>query len=175
LFLSINLPNLVSLISKFCFLFETHESMKISIAAALSRNLHLLSLDLWNNDVGERGAGAISEAISTNSTLQELDIGSNAIMDSGFLVIVNALGSSSLVKLLCRVNQIGNISALLYNFSFHDSSGLMGVQGLVAAVPKLLRLRELHLWGNDLTISGGVAVALSALSQTTALIRASYR
>ena len=61
--------------------------------------------------MGERGAGAISEAMSINSALQELDIGSNAIMDSGFLVVVNALGSSSLVKLLCRVNQIGKFSA----------------------------------------------------------------
>ncbi len=42
-----------------------------------------------------------------NTTLQELDLGSNAIMDSGFLVVVNALGKCSLVKLLCRVNQIG--------------------------------------------------------------------
>ncbi len=90
----------------------------ISIAAALSRNLHLLSLDLWNNEVGERGAGAISEAMSINRTLQELDIGSNAIMDSGFLVVVNALGSSSLVKLLCRVNQIGDISAVQYDQLF---------------------------------------------------------
>ncbi len=85
---------------------------RVSIAASLSRNNHLISLDLWNNDVGERGAGAISEALSINTTLQELDLGSNAILDSGFLVVVNALGSSSLVKLLCRVNQIGMPSAV---------------------------------------------------------------
>ena len=95
--------------SVFCFAcFSPALSLlNFSIAAALSRNHHLLSLDLWNNDMGERGAGAISEAMSMNTTLQELDLGSNAIMDSGFLVVVNALGSSSLVKLLCRVNQIG--------------------------------------------------------------------
>ena len=100
---------------------STHPILFFSIAAALSRNNHLLSLDLWNNDIGERGAGAISEAMFINTTLQELDLGSNAIMDSGFLVVVNALGSSSLVKLLCRVNQIGKffelsaISSLMFD------------------------------------------------------------
>jgi hypothetical protein len=141
----------------------------------LSRNHHLLSLDLWNNDVGERGAGAISEAMSINSALQELDIGSNAIMDSGFLVVVNALGSSSLVKLLSRVNQIGHVSALVCVRPSHDCSGLMGVQGLVAAIPKLQRLRELHLWGNDLTSSGGAVAARSALSQLHSLAHAICR
>jgi hypothetical protein len=88
--------------------------MNCRIAAALSRNRSLLSLDLWNNDIGERGAGAISEAISINTTLQELDLGSNVIMDSGFLVVVNALASSSLVKLLCRVNQIGQFHLSMF-------------------------------------------------------------
>jgi hypothetical protein len=96
-----------------CSLFQIFSNLcRVSIAASLSRNNHLISLDLWNNDVGERGAGAISEALSINTTLQELDLGSNAILDSGFLVVVNALGSSSLVKLLCRVNQIGTPSAV---------------------------------------------------------------
>ncbi len=39
------------------------------------------------------------------------------------------------------------------------------MQGLVAAIPKLHRLRELHLWGNDLTSSGGKVAALLAIAQ----------
>lgn len=57
----------------------------------------------------------------------------------------------------------------------HDASGLLGVQGLVAAIPKLQRLRELHLWGNDLTSSGGkVALLATVPSHSSFYLQMSY-
>jgi len=101
---------------------EVDDRGAIALARALRYHPGLKTLDLWGNQVGDSGASALARALQENSVLNELLLCWNHITDSGAAALGKALGASR------------NTSGLSHLSLWDNPVGVSGVLALQTAV-----------------------------------------
>ena len=93
------------------------------------------------------GAIYISQALMVNQTLLELNMNGNKIGNDGITAIAGSLSNSNITLLHLRDCIIG----------------LVGVTSLAAALSSNQNIRELRLYGNEITVDGARLIMKSAV------------
>ena len=96
-----------------------------------NNDTNLIELNLFNKNIGDNGAIAISETLKVNTTLQELNISSNNIGENGAIAISEALKVNTCLQILNisynKIGENGEIAiknALQYNYSLKEIYGV---------------------------------------------------
>ena len=77
------------------------------LANALRGNNTVITLDLYNNQIGDAGAASLGQGLAGNSTLTKLNLARNQIGDAGAASLAASLkGNSTLSHLYLNDNQI---------------------------------------------------------------------
>ena len=93
------------------------------------------------------GVISISQALMVNQTLLELYMNGNKIGNDGITAIAGSLSNSNITLLHLRDCIIG----------------LVGVTSLAAALSSNQNIRELRLYGNEITVDGARLIMKSAM------------
>ena len=145
-----------------------------TLCLALRVNTSLTSLDLYENSIGDEGAGSLSEALRVNTSLTSLDLSDNLIGDEGASSLSEALRvNTSLTSLHLPHNYIDDegasslSEALRVNTSLtslnlgHNVFGDEGASSLSEALRVNTSLTSLNLGHNVFGDEGA-----SSLSET---------
>ncbi|CAO3568635.1 unnamed protein product [Mortierella alpina] len=132
----------------------------------------VISLNLSDNSISEKGFQALSEALKTISTVATLDLQSNSIGDYGAKALADALKTNSIVATLyLSCNSIGDdgakalAEALKTNSTvanlglYNNSIGDDGARALAEALKTNSTVATLDLYNNSIGDDGAKALA----------------
>ena len=90
------------------------------LASAIAVNGSLTSLNLYNNNIGNKGGKAIAKALAVNGSLTSLNLAQTGIGKEGSVVLAKALKvNSSLTSLDLRFNDIDKEATQLLENAAH--------------------------------------------------------
>ena len=132
------------------------------LAEALKQNGAVTELNLWNNSIGPKGAGALAEV----ETLEALDLGGNGIFDEGAILLASALErkETRLQKLYLQDNAIRDpgakalaralrVNTTLEELYLHvNSIGDQGIMELIRANRASGTLKILETYGSNVPV-----------------------
>lgn len=132
---------------------------------------NLVSLNLWNNNIGINGAKSLGRS-NTLSNLLWLDLGGNNIKDEGVEALVESESLQNLKDLNLWDNQLSDagVKTLASKRGFKKLSHLnlgankvsdQGIQAL-ASSSNFRQLEHLNLWENNITSIGASSIAKSS-------------
>jgi len=150
---------------------EISESGSSQIIRGLQHDTsHLSSLNLSSNSIGLEGATAIGNLLRINTALRTLNLHECNIGNDGLVALSIGLGSNTAIdKIVLSKNQLNDEVALAAlgralqtsQVSILDLSlnkfGSQGVQSL--DLHRNSSIRTILLWGNEISISGGLFMA----------------
>lgn len=115
-----------------------------AIAAALKRNTSVKCLTLTNTQTGTKGIIALAEAIEKNTNINKVRLMHSNITQEGVVALAKAFkNNASITEVSLNGNHIGNI----------------GVATLTEALKEKTSLKKIGLSGNDITRVGAKALA----------------
>ena len=96
----------------------------LALGGMIRHNTHILTLDLSSNDLGVRGACAVSMGLQFNKTLKTLKMNCNRIRDDGAQALAAAVtGNATLTSLHVCSNELTDIGgAALVDAAQHSHS-----------------------------------------------------
>ena len=106
--------------------------------------VRITKLDLFRNNITDRGAATLAEMLKENRTLQQLAVGGNSIGDGGATALAEMLKEN---KTLQQLDVSGN------------SIGVGGATALAEMLKENKTLQQLDVSGNSIGVGGATALA----------------
>ena len=74
----------------------------IPLAKSFSHNLHIEELDLYDNNIGKKGAPVIAEALKSLTALKKLNLGDCMLGSKGAKLVLKSLKQHTALEHLVR-------------------------------------------------------------------------
>jgi len=144
--------------------YDLARSKRCTLYASIKKNINLVSLDLEEIGIEQKGAKIIADVIKTSSTLTRLDLGDNKIKKNGARAIARAIPYSSTLQYLnlsrnlipeegmIRILESVEQNTILDHLDLHDNENdnwwvKVPCESIFRVVERNKRLRYLDLGG----------------------------
>ena len=108
------------------------------------KNVRITNLDMWSNNITDRGAATLAEVLKENSTLQQLNVRDNSIGDGGATALAKVLKENMTLQQLDVSN---------------NSIGERGATALAEMLKENRTLQQLIVHSNSIGVGGATALA----------------